>query len=162
MCLHFDLEMQQRKEKIFVPIPTVPEHPPGHPPPGLPPPVHSEPPKSFKTPPPVPSRDLKSASSRSSPHQLPSVDINCLPDEAKTINRRHYNTIDMRKPWTINQKYEEQLELALDSLDQLEDQTDNEIDETDDVSELPGVVKAEPDENENHTESPYRSRKFNI
>lgn len=88
----------------------------------------------------------------------PNLDLICLPDEAKTIDRRQFNTIDMRKTWTINYGYEEQFEQAVDLLDNVEDiaETENENDnysDSDKFSELP--VRPEM---ERSSDSPYRSR----
>lgn len=72
----------------------------------------------------------------------------------QTIDRRQFNTIDMRKTWKINHGYEEQFEQAVDLLDNVEDIEENESgNESDKFSELP--VRPEM---ERSTDSPYRSR----
>ena len=69
----------------------------------------------------------------------------------------------MRRDWSISHKYEEQVEMALDVLndddDSFEDETNDEEDDA--LAELPEQqhVRTHFEDEKAPTESPYRSRK---
>ena len=91
--------------------------------------------------------------------RVKSVSPSELPDASSqgqfnfpTLNRRQFDTIDMRRDWTLHSEYEQQVDCALDELDEEEEEEDE--------SEVHDSFDDDIEENDQFAETHYRAGKF--